>query len=183
MKPYKKLLVMAIILVAILILIAFQIEGTKLKDNIMNSESGNQYLNSSGSWYLTGSYVIDGNDGWATFASTYDWCSGSGTWADPYIIENVTFDGLNTGTCLTIQDTNKYFVIKNCSILNTPYTWDDEAGVKLINVKNGTFLRNNFKSNEYRGLYLQLYCNNITIKENFFIGVCYYDIYFVNNLK
>ncbi|GAH40211.1 unnamed protein product, partial [marine sediment metagenome] len=51
-------------------------------------------LKNAGYWDLTGSNILiddlDPTKNWSYTASQYDWCSGSGTWNDPYIIENVT---------------------------------------------------------------------------------------------
>ena len=60
-------------------------------------------LKSSGFWVLT-PILIDGDSQWATVNSTYDWCNGSGTWNEPYIIENVTIDGQSSGSCIEIKN-------------------------------------------------------------------------------
>ena len=96
-------------------------------------------LKTAGYWDLTGSLIlIDDNDitrNWSYTASTYDWCSGSGTWKDPYLIENVTIDGRDVGTSLKILNSKTaYFVIKNCTIYNSLDT-SGNGGIMLENKK------------------------------------------------
>ena len=43
---------------------------------------------------------LDPTKNWSYTASHYDWCSGSGSKEDPYIIENITIDGLGIGSCI-----------------------------------------------------------------------------------
>ena len=83
----------------------------------------NNKLQSSYYWDLTGFPIfIDDDDpsyNWAITAATKDWCSGSGTWIDPYLIENVTINGQNSGSCIFIRGSSVFFVIKNCSLSNS----------------------------------------------------------------
>ena len=50
-------------------------------------------------------------------AVKWGWCKGSGIWGDPYIIENITINGVNspTGDCMFIQGTSEYFIVRNCT--------------------------------------------------------------------
>jgi len=58
-------------------------------------ENGTEsYLNKAGTWNVS-PFTINGNSGWETINSTYDWCSGAGTWSNPYIIENITVANKN----------------------------------------------------------------------------------------
>ena len=75
---------------------------------------------------------IDGN--WTTAAS-YEWCSGDGSWKNPYTIENVTTDasGSPTGIGIFIDNSqNDYFIIKNCIISGSAVY---KAATKLWNIK------------------------------------------------
>jgi len=61
---------------------------------------------------LTGSpIIINGNGGWYTVNLTVEWCTGSGTFNDPYIIQNVLIDGQNSGNCIEIKNSDVYFII------------------------------------------------------------------------
>ena len=94
------------------------------------------YLKIASYWNLTGSniYIDDLNPSynWAYTESNYDWCSGSGTLNNPYIIENVTINGQGSGTGIRILNSEKYFKIKNCTIFNST------TGILLSSVINGT---------------------------------------------
>ena len=80
-------------------------------------------LKRAGYWE-TGPIEIDDNDptkNWLIAEATYDWCSGSGTLNDPYLIANVTIDGTGSSECILIQNSNAYFVIKNCTLYNAKF--------------------------------------------------------------
>ena len=59
-------------------------------------------------------FIIDdtgaGDYTWAQ-AAAEDWCYGSGTWSNPYIIENVIIDAGSSGNCLEIRNSNVFFKI------------------------------------------------------------------------
>jgi parallel beta-helix repeat protein len=83
---------------------------------------------------LTGTPIFiddaDPNYNWSKTAIENPWCSGSGTWNDPYVIERVLMDGNNIGTCITIQNSNVPFMIRNCTLYNA------EKGIKILNASN-----------------------------------------------
>ncbi|MCK5609093.1 right-handed parallel beta-helix repeat-containing protein [Candidatus Pacearchaeota archaeon] len=76
---------------------------------------------------------------WSKIASENDWCSGSGTIIDPYIIEYVWIDGsaFYLSFCITIQNSNASFIIRNSNCTNA-------RGIRLENVTNGKIQQNNF---------------------------------------
>ena len=77
-------------------------------------------------------------------ASKESWCSGSGTWDDPYIIEDLTIKGSQTTViqyCIKIKNSNKPFVIKNSVFYNS------HAGIELENAHNGILSENNCSDN------------------------------------
>ncbi len=129
----------------------------------------NMNLKTAAYWDLTGT-PIDIDDSiptknWSYTASTYDWCSGSGTWYDPFLIENVTIDGQGTDTCLTILNSKTaYFVIRNCTISNSLDT-SGNGGIKLLNVNNGILINNTCTLNR-AGIYLYSNSDNNTILQN-----------------
>jgi len=106
-------------------------------------------LQTSTSWVLN-PFTIDelgsGNYPWAQ-AALQPWCRGSGTWSDPYIIENVTINGGNSKDCLSIRNSDKYFIIRNCHFYNSNNQY--KSGIELINTDNGKISNNNFESNYY----------------------------------
>ena len=53
---------------------------------------------------------IDGNgtNNWV-WAVSQPWCHGSGTWDDPYTIENLIINGNGAEACIKIRDSNAFF--------------------------------------------------------------------------
>jgi len=125
----------------------------------IGDETNLRKLKRSGYWTTTFIH-IDGN--WSATASAYDWCSGDGSWGNPYTIENVTIDasGSPTGSGILISNSkNDYFIINNCTIYN------GVSGIMLENTDRGTLSNNNCSNNSY-GLWLYNGCNNNTISGN-----------------
>lgn len=135
--------------------------------NINAHECNGMRLRSAGSWNLTGTNIIiddlDPARNWSYTESNYDWCSGSGTWSDPYVIENVTINGEGSRTCITIQNSNVFFKIKNCTLYNAG-TGPTRMGIKLDNVQDGLLINNSCVQNGM-GIYL-VSCHNITVLGN-----------------
>ncbi|MEM4308454.1 MAG: NosD domain-containing protein [Thermoplasmata archaeon] len=95
---------------------------------------------------------INGN---SQFTSENGVVSGSGTPADPYIIEGWDINA-NGGTYgIWIENTNVYFVIRNCNITNATNSgsFPHGSGIALNNVMNGT-IENNKCNNSRYGIYL-----------------------------
>jgi len=93
--------------------------------------------------------------------------SGSGTRANPYIIEGWTIDASSAGGTtnagvITISGTTKYFIIRNCSVTNGGEV--AYYGIELDHVVNGE-IENNTCSGNTEGIYLYFSSNN-TISNN-----------------
>ena len=151
----------------------------------ISEEDNNTILEvkSAGFWYLTNRNIhIDGN--WSA-STTYSWISGSGTYADPFLIENVTMNAHHVNSTIIISNTDEYFKINNCTLINS--TRNGITGsILLNNVSNGLIMdvemynggygiwindTSNItisdcyiKDHHYDGIYLG-YSNNITIKD------------------
>ncbi|UCD01221.1 MAG: right-handed parallel beta-helix repeat-containing protein [Promethearchaeota archaeon] len=121
-------------------------------------------LRNSGYWVLDFIHV-KGN--WTQTNSTFDWCSGSGTEIDPYLIENVVIDGQNSSSCIIIENTREYFEIKNCTLYNAGAEQIPEydCGIRIENCSNGKLINNNISFNNFIGMYLDD-CNNTVIQGN-----------------
>ncbi|MHA1190671.1 MAG: NosD domain-containing protein [Promethearchaeota archaeon] len=107
------------------------------------------------------------NNNWTETVSMYNYVSGSGTWGDPYLIEDITIDAQNSGSGILIENTDEYFIIRNCTIYDTSQ-WNGvsyDAGIKLYYTDNGTIYNNTIYDTEYAGIYLYNADNN-TIYEN-----------------
>ncbi len=114
-------------------------------------------------WRLN-SIHIDNN--WSLTASTYGWCYGAGTWADPYIIENVIINCEGSGSGIFIENSqNAYFTIQNCTVYNSG-SGSNDAGIRLDNSRNGTLYINNCSKNGRFGISINSNSQNNTISTN-----------------
>ena len=126
----------------------------------------------SGNYDLTGSRIFiddaDPNYNWSKTAMDNDWCWGSGTFSNPYVIENVTINGLYNKNCIEIQNSNVYFILRNCTLFNaggkqSPLTY--YSGIYLYQVSSGIVSNNNLSYDNGYGIHIEQ-CNNITITKN-----------------
>lgn len=115
-------------------------------------------------WNLPYVIVIDNN--WSDTRDMYDWCYGLGSIEQPYIIENITINSQNGGSCIKIHNTTEYFVIRNCKLYNAS-NYINTGGITLLFVENGTIERNDISNNGNFGIFLES-CENIKIIENEF---------------
>ena len=113
-----------------------------------------------------------GNSGW-DIAKNKGLCTGNGTYYDPYIIKDLVIDAGGIGSCITIQNSDVYFRIENCTLYNSQWAHSN-AGIRLYNVDNGTLTNNNCSSNFY-GIYLSSSDNNTisgnNAKNNKYFGI------------
>ncbi|MEM2900215.1 MAG: DUF1565 domain-containing protein, partial [Thermoplasmata archaeon] len=95
---------------------------------------------------------INGNADFATQALSEGW-PGDGTAANPYIINGLDIDAIGGTYCIWIENTNVYFVISNCTLIQASSTSTEPygAGICLKNVMNGK-LENNTCSLNSRGI-------------------------------
>ena len=131
-----------------------------------NDENLKDGLRSAGYWELN--YIHISNN-WSQTAALYDWCSGDGSWSNPYLIQNVTIDGNETRHCLLINGGSQYFIIRNCTFTNSgDGDWPDyNSGIWLNVVNNGKIENSTCSFNNHFGIYLR-YSNNNTIIDNKF---------------
>ncbi|MFX1417891.1 MAG: ABC transporter substrate-binding protein [Promethearchaeota archaeon] len=97
---------------------------------------------------------------WSKIAAENDWCTGLGTWTDPYIIEDLEIDGQKLSNGIEIRNSNVFFKIRNCTIYNG---W--MYGIKLSNVNNSILYNLEIYDNHADGIYLEN-SNNHTIENN-----------------
>ncbi len=150
-------------------------------NNYDNLKGNNELkLKKAGYWEI-GPIEIDDNDptkNWTITAATYDWCNGSGTWKDPYIIEDVTIDGQDTHNCIRIDNSKVYFTIRNCTLINGVGEYWHSGGIRLENVTNGRIINNDCSFNQ-QGIYLIMSNNNTisgnTANNNTIYGIVLYD--------
>ena len=112
------------------------------------------------------------NLNWTT-ANETDWCSGSGTWGDPYVIENMVINASASpiGCGIFIENSvNVYFTIRNVTI------FEGTIGIKLENTNKGTIVDSVLSDNVESGIYMAN-CVNNTISGNELINNGMYGIY------
>lgn len=125
-------------------------------------------LKSNNYWNLINSSIfIDDADpkyNWSKTAAENDWCTGSGTLNDPYLIENVTIDAYFISSGIKIRNSQKFFRVQNCSVYNSGSgTWD--SGISLENTSNGQILNCQFLNHNFNSILVRN-CLNITIMKN-----------------
>jgi len=129
-----------------------------ISNNLNNIAFENKNLEIS---KISGKIFISGNSGWVAFRNDGN-CTGSGTYSDPYVIEDLVIDSGGSGSCILIEYSNVYFKIENCTLYNSGQL---NSGVKLINVINGQIIDNNCSFNWF-GINLELNSENNHIQGN-----------------
>ncbi len=122
--------------------------------------------------FINGTAIGAGAYNW-TWAVSQSWCSGSGTWSDPYVIDNLIINGFGMVNCIEIINSNSFFIIQNCILYN-----GNDHGITLENVNNSRLINNNCSDNVgENGISLFDGCNNNTISGNTASGNNYVGIY------
>ncbi len=116
------------------------------------------------------------------------WCKGSGTPDDPYIIKNLVIDGYGSRFCIAISNSEVYFKIMDSKLYNTkPLSFNDpNAGIVLINTKNGVIFKNQILNNGWQGsghgVGIALDgSNDNKIQKNIISGTAMSGIYLIEN--
>jgi len=146
----------------------FQIFHIKIHENYYSIFTDFKGLENAGYWDLTGSPIFiddaDPNYNWSKTVNDNDWCYGTGTWNEPYIIENITLDAQNLDNCIEIRNSqSSYFIIRNCNFSGSSTEYRD-AAIKFYNSRNGAIKTNNCSRNK-NGIILER-SNNNTIYNN-----------------
>ena len=165
----------SLLLTLLIIFLSSGIFNSKFSNNFIANnnylefnEKNQIQIKQSGFWNLTGSVISiddsDPNKNWTYTASHYDWCSGSGNWTDPYVIENVTINGQISSSYIEINNSDACFIIRNCSLYNLGSS-STKASINLYNVDNGKIINCICIDNDSIGIYL-FESNNNTLLEN-----------------
>jgi parallel beta-helix repeat protein len=141
MKSNKKLKIIAVIILVVLFTFATMITIKLIlingDRNVNNFDS--EDLRTAG---ISGKIHIDDANpsiNW-TVAKKDGICTGNGTYSDPYVIKDLEIDGGGSGNGISIENSNVYFKIENCSIYNMD--WGADAGILLLNVNNSQLIGN-----------------------------------------
>lgn len=107
------------------------------------------------SWALAGIVIDDTGNGDYTWqeAILEDWCYGSGTKNDPYVLSNILF--YSPG--LEVKHSTSFFVLRDC--------YFDGTGLKLYNATNGLIYDNEIGVGSIHGIKFY-YSTNNTIRNN-----------------
>jgi len=83
--------------------------------------------------------IINGNSNF-TFANGVS-PGGDGSYGNPYLIEDLVIDTSGADDCIFINNTDAYFKIKKCTLINSGVAID-KTTIKLNNVSNGMIWNN-----------------------------------------
>lgn len=156
-----KFLTLVILVSSPLLTVWFFENQIQYKTELVKKE---QNLITSGFWILTNSIQIDDSDpskNWSKTANDNDWCSGSGTWNDPYVLKNIKMN--ISQPCIEVKNSNVYFRIWNSSLLTSGL-----FGITLLNVNNSNIYNNKISVSQFFGEGISLsHSNNNSIDNNF----------------
>ncbi len=142
----------------------------KLQNLDHNTETIDYYNNfSTQTTYLTENHIfINDSDpikNWNNTMLSNEWCSGSGTLHDPYVINAVLLEKGNYSTKINIVNSRRYFQVNNCLFL------DCDRGIELNNVSNG-IISNNLVTDMSSNFIEINNCANISVKNNLINDIC-----------
>jgi len=114
-------------------------KASKTKEGQFLTPLGTISKLNAASYRVMDPFIIDengnGNYTWSE-AVLEDWCNGSGTEADPFVIKNIYIDGRNrSSSTIEIMNSDKFFVLKNSVFTNSGRYYGGSIG--FSNVKNG----------------------------------------------
>jgi len=97
---------------------------------------------------------------------------GSGNSTHPYVVEN--YNVTTPGTCISISNTDAYFIIQNCLLTGGDADGGDAHGIYMYKVTNGIIKRDTVMEKS-RGVYLRDSSNNTLVNNtssgNYWNGV------------
>ena len=117
------------------------------------------------------------NHTWEKTAQDNEWLSGQGTYSDPYIIENLYINAEGLGGMINIQNSDKYFIIRN-NWFDLTGKYEHDNGI-LLNFANNGIIGNNTFTYTNTAVNLELECSNIIISDNIMINTnstSYYNV-------
>ena len=153
---------------------------------ITSPTEGTEFIESEGpespeletsAWWNITTYSINIDGNWTDTNSTYSWCNGSGTLDAPFIIENITLDAFQANSCISIANTNEYFILRNVTLFNSTTT-GITGGIILNNVTNGNITESEIYDCNY-GIFING-TENCTIYDNYIHGNTNDSIYLLN---
>jgi parallel beta-helix repeat protein len=138
---------------------------TSHKPLFFTSQSISNNLNSSNPRKLIVlPFTIDGNTDWHELSAQQDWCTGSGSEQDPFIISNIHINANNKSNALSVKNSDLFFIIRNCRFENSGPEFGN-SGISLQNVSNAKVTNTNCSSNNWFGIHVKN-CLNSEIIDN-----------------
>ncbi len=108
--------------------------------------------------------------------------NGTGTWSDPYILHDLSINAGGTGSCIKVINTQQYFRVENCTLLN-PDTNPSSGALYISNATNGNIFNITCTGTQGNGLYIYS-SSNLTLSKNNCTGFGYgMDIIQCQNLS
>ncbi len=86
------------------------------------------------------------------------------TWGTAHVIEDYEIDGGGSGSCIYIEDTTRYLIIRNCTTFNAGMS-SPNSGILLKNCRNVSVIDCNI-SKANTGIYLDYSDNNTLLGNN-----------------
>ncbi len=160
-QKYKQISLVS--LLALLILLPMLLYSWNNLLSINNQLFSEETPKKAGYWTSSPIFIYE-NDDWSSKYTSQPWFSGSGSWSDPYVIENLTINGQNSGSCIRIRDSTVYYTIRNCTLYNAGSA-SNNAGLNIWNADNGLIIGNNCSYNHEDGIWVYM-SQNITILNN-----------------
>jgi len=143
----KKYLIFIISIILILSFSSFseiQSQGV----NLFNIPDPNSISRPFSSQMTNITVLINGN----TELEDFSGITGEGSSGDPYIIENLQINASDFETGIEIKNTNKYLIIRNCTVVNSGASFETfDSGIKIENCSNVT-IKNNTISYSLQGI-------------------------------
>lgn len=142
--------------------------------SLVGASDGSPTVPEDGIAAETGAILIDGENQLVAQVATYGW-NGSGTAADPYVIENMTINGSGSTYCLAINNLHtSHVVIRNntlhTTIRGSASTWK-QAGIGIKSCKDVTVVNNTIQDAVYYGILAEstgFYIANNTIRNSMY---------------
>ena len=123
-----------------------------------------------GGWKNFRIWIDDTNPhyNWSQWVANHSWCTGSGKVNDPYLIENLYIHAGGSGGGIYIENSDKYFIIRNCWF-EYGGNAEHDIGVFVDHCENG-IIDNNVLINFDKGVAVIFYCYNTNVSSNIIIS-------------
>jgi parallel beta-helix repeat protein len=114
--------------------------------------------------YINGAATGVGAKNWS-WAVNQPWCTGLGTFISPFVIEGISRDGRGNGFCISVENSDVYFEVRNCNFSNAGFTFPD-AAILLNNVAKATLSGNDLTDNNFVGVLMDNSDYNFIVGNN-----------------